>query len=377
MSTLEAEQMNNPVATAAPRRIRVMHLVSTLNIGGLEKVVYNLVRLADHRKFDLQVACLGEIGALAKDFEALNIPVHSLGVLGRGTLRSALATARFLRQHRPDILHTHNPTPHLVGALAAKTLGIPVLHTKHGRNYPGQWKKVLCNRIATWLTRRVIAVSNDAADVARQIERVPVKKVEVLFNGIDLERFRFANQSQPRDPRRAIHVARLSRPKDHATLLQAARIVADAEPAFHLDIVGDGPERAPIEQLRADLKLEPHVTLHGFRHDVSDLLTHCGIFLLSSNSEGLSITILEAMANSLPVITTHVGGSPEVVGNNRTGMLIQPRSPHHFANAILQLIRNPHQAGDMGRQARLEVEARFDARTVAKKYESYYRNLFS
>src|SRR5262245_13584622 len=269
---------NTPSRTQASerrgsRRVRVTHLVSTLNIGGLEKVVYDLTRLADRERFDVQVVCLGEVGALGPSFAEAGVPVTALNVHGQGVAYSVRVLLAHLRANSPDVLHTHNPAPHVAGALAGRIVGIPVVvHTKHGRNFPGNIKKVWANRIASWFTRRIIAVSADAANVARQIEHVPPQKVEPLFNGIDLERFHYAESSLNREVYRAIHVARLDFPKDLVTLLRAVRIVANSAPKFHLDIVGDGPQRAKLEALCDELRLRDHLTFHGFRDDVNRML---------------------------------------------------------------------------------------------------------
>jgi glycosyltransferase involved in cell wall biosynthesis len=365
--------------TPSERRIRVVHLVSALNIGGLEKVVFDLVRLTNPEEFDVRVLCLGEAGALASDFEALRVKVTSLGMLGRGKLRGILAIANNLRRDRPNVLHTHNPSPHFQGALAARLSDVPVVvHTKHGRNYPDQWRKVWANRIATWFTSRVVAVSSNAADVARTVERIAANKVEVICNGIDLDRFNGRNAPQSRDPRRAIHVARISDPpKDHATLLRAVRRVVDAEPTFHLNIVGDGPQRNEMECLCRELRLENHVAFLGFRSDVNELLDQCGLFLLSTTTEGLSITLLEAMANCLPVVTTRVGGNPEVVADGRTGLLVPAGREEVMAAAMLRIIQEPGLATEMGSQGRLAVEERFDLRKVVARYEEIYCELLA
>jgi glycosyltransferase involved in cell wall biosynthesis len=360
----------------AARRVRVMHLVLALNIGGLEKVVYDLTRMADREQFDVQVVCLGEVGALAGIFAEAGIPVRGLGVLGRGTLRAIRKVSSELHRERPDILHTHNPSPHLVGAVAARWAGVPiVIHTKHGRNYPGEFRKVWANRVATWFSDRVIAVSKNAADVARGVERVSAKKVEVVFNGIDLQKFCELSPSD-RNVRRMIHVARLvDPPKDHATLLRAVQLIVKQVPDFQLEIVGDGPHRERIESLCNELDLGNHVTFHGFRHDVHELLRHCGLFILSTTTEGLSITLLEAMATGLPIVATRVGGNPEVVADGETGLLVPPESPCEMADAILKLICDPTRAAQMGAAGRARVEEYFDLRKVVTRYESLYREL--
>lgn len=358
-------------------RVRVVHLVSTLNMGGLEKVVYDLTRLADRDQFDVRVVCLGEVGALERMYADIDVPVTELRVLGNGILPSIRALVRVLRRNPPDVLHTHNPSPHIAGAVAARCVGTKVVvHTKHGRNYPDEFRKVWANRIATWFSDQVVAVSQDSADVATKIERVASKKVLTIRNGIDLDRFSNVSSNAYRSPLRAIHVARLMYPtKDQKTLLRATRLVVDQEPQFQLEIVGDGPHRDEIEQLCDELNLRENVRFLGFRDNVQHYLAEAGLFVLSSLTEGLSLTLLEAMAMGLPIVATHVGGNPEVVDDGTTGLLVPPQSPRAMADAIVSLIRDPNRMIRMGLAGRARVEERFDLRKVIASYESLYMKL--
>lgn len=359
-------------------RLRVVHLVSTLNMGGLEKVVYDLVRCRDANAIDVRVLCLGEIGALADDFCELGISVESVGTLGKGILLSAAAVARRLRTWPVDILHTHNPAPHIVGALACCMLRsrVRLIHTKHGRNDPKDRRKIFYNRLAASLTDVIACVSRDAADVVLEIERVRREKVQVVHNGIDLSRFS-AGAVLPRTDRPCgIHVARLVYPtKDQRSLLQAIRLVVDQVPTFRFLVVGDGPYRAELEQLRATLQLTENVELLGQRTDVSQLLAQSDFFVLSSLYEGLSLTLLEAAATGLPIVATRVGGNPEVVEHGVNGLLVPPKDPVKLAEAMVQLIRQPLQAGDMGRAGRAKMVEQFDLRRTVAKYETLYRQL--
>jgi glycosyltransferase involved in cell wall biosynthesis len=359
------------------RKIRVVHLVSTLNIGGLEKVVFDLVRCSDKEAFDVRVLCVGEVGALGPDFERLGVPVEGLHLIGQGTIRTGWRLARRLKQLQIDVLHTHNPTPHAVGAIARQLASIPVLvHTKHGQNYPGKWQKVLVNRVASWFSDRVVPVSRNAATISETVEGVSRRKISVIHNGIDVAEFASVDTLNL-NPLQAIHVARLSRPKDFDTLLKATRLVARQEPSFELQLVGDGPERQNVERLCDELNLRDNVKMLGFRSDVRALLQSSGLAILSTMREGLSITLLEAMASALPVVATNVGGNPELVEDGKTGLLVPPQSPEAMARAMLKIIQTPGLAEELGRGGRRRVEEEFNLRTVVRTYESLYRELLA
>jgi glycosyltransferase involved in cell wall biosynthesis len=373
------------VETAAPPTVvresgdpvRVVHLVLTLNFGGLEKVVYDLVRSTDPQRFSVRVLCLGEIGTLGPAFEAIGVPVESLDVHGRGMVRGIVAVAKRLRDLRPDVLHTHNPAPQIFGAPAARLTGVPVVvYTRHGQHRQEGWRAALGNRLATRLTDCLVAVSADAAAVARLDDGVSDSKLEIIHNGIDLERFSFVPGRRTADRYRAIHVARLDNAiKDQVTLLNAAKIVAAAEPGFVLDIVGDGPSRPELETLCKDLRLDAHVKFLGYREDVQECLKQAGLFVLSSVTEGLSISILEAMAMGLPVVATRVGGNPELVRHGTNGLLVPARDPQALAAAILELLTNPEKSNLMGEASRRLAEDEFDLQRVAARYEGLYLKL--
>jgi sugar transferase (PEP-CTERM/EpsH1 system associated) len=361
----------------ARTRVRVVHLVRSLQVGGLERVVLDLARHADAQTFDPCVLCLQDGGPLRERFEALGVAVHSLDLRELRKGPTLLRLVRWLRQAQPQVLHTHNPTPHLFGALAAWPAGVPVLvHTKHGRNYPESRRAVAWNRLASWFSDRVVPVSADSAEVARQIERVPPRKVQVILNGIDLADFPAPAGPRPKPGKRVVHVARLiDVTKDQTTLLRAARLVADREPDFRLTIVGDGPDRAPLTALAADLGLQGHVHFLGYRSDVAALLGSADLFVLSSLSEGISLTLLEAMAAGLPVVATAIGGNREVVVPGQTGLLVPARSPAALAEALLALLRGPEQARRMGIAGRRRVEEQFSLGRMVAQYEDLYLSL--
>jgi glycosyltransferase involved in cell wall biosynthesis len=338
--------------------------------------VWHLGRLHDRERLDFRVLSLGALGALGPRFAELGIPAASLDCDGRGRSSTLLRVVAALRPLQPDVLHTHNPNPHLYGSAAAQLLGVPVVvHTKHGRNRPAHRPAVLVNRLASCLTDCVVAVSHDAADVAREVERVPRRKLRVIHNGIDVPAGAPQRRPAAGAVLRAVHVARLNPIKDQDTLLRAVRRVVDAEPRFELDVIGDGPRREELLALRSELRLTGHVRFLGYRDDVPELLTGRGLFLLSSLSEGISLTLLEAMAAGLPVVATAVGGNPEVVVPGQTGLLVPPRDPDRLAAAILSLIRDPRQAADLGRAGRERVAAHFDLRRVVAAYQRLYEEL--
>lgn len=356
--------------------VEVVHLVSSLNVGGQEMVILSLVEAMDRTRFRSRVICLHERGALAPRAEAMGIPVEVIGGDGLGLVSTARRLARRLRALRPDVLHTHNPAPHQVGALARRLARVPVLiHTKHGRNFFYRRLEQWAERVAGRWSDLVVPVSRDAADVARADDRVPAARIRVIHNGVTLG----AAPSRPRrgGASRAVHVARLNRIKDQTTLLRAVRLVADRRPTFRLDIVGDGPLGTPLREESHRLGLDNVVTFHGMQDDVQPFLEGADLFVLSSVSEGIAITLLEAMGAALPVVATDVGGNREVVVPGLTGTLVPPADPAAMADAIVAMLDDPARAVSMGLAGRSRVEDEFNLARTVTAYQSAYLELLA
>lgn len=341
-----------------------------MDVGGLERVALDLVRKSASDRFDCRILCVRGAGALAPLAEELGLRVDALGA--RGWFDGVFRIARRLRQIRPDILHTHNPGSHRVGVPAALLARVPILvHTKHGRNHPDDPRAVAMNRRLARFTDTIVAVSHDAARVALEIERIPAVKVRVIHNGIEPGEA-LSSSAWDSWPPRAITVARLDSVKDQATMLRGVREVADALPGFRLDLVGDGPERRTLEGMTRELHLEANVSFLGYREDVRALLRRPQVFLLSSVSEGIALTLLEALAAGLPSVVTDVGGNREVIHDASVGLLVPPRAPEALAQATLLLLRDSRLASTMGAAGRARLEEKFNLETTLSRYQELY-----
>jgi glycosyltransferase involved in cell wall biosynthesis len=355
--------------------LTVVHVVASLDVGGLERVVLDLVTHADRARVKPRVVCLEHPGELAPRFVAAGIPVDCLPPT-TGMTRRILRLARYLRDTGAEVMHAHNVKAHLHGALAARLAGVPVsVSTKHGRNFPTGSLSRAANRLACSLCSDLVGVSNDCAAIWRDVESADSSKVSVVTNGIDLDAYpRWSGALD--DPPRAISVARLSAVKDPLTLLEATRRVVDRQPGFRLDLVGDGPLRSEVEAAIAQLHLGDAVRVHGNVDDVGATLRGASFFVLASTSEGISLTLLEAMATGLPIVATRVGGTPEVVAHGETGLLVPPRAAEQLAHAMLWLLRRPDIRRRMGCEARRRVEERFNVAVTVDAYEQMYLRAF-
>jgi glycosyltransferase involved in cell wall biosynthesis len=357
------------------RRLRVAHVAHGLDVGGLEKLLVEFARHADRERFELRFFSLGDRGALAGDLEALGWPVEALG-LPWGFRPSLFAKlARRLSRWGANVVHTHDERPLIYGTVAGWLAGVPrLVHTRHrGADLAATRRQRWLLGAMARLTGTFVCVSEDSARLAIA-QGVPVRKVAVIRNGIDLTRFHPASRGcQPsKSSGPAVLVARLSPEKDVFTLLEAAALVVKEDASFRLEIAGDGPELHGLQRRTVELNLTEQVRFLGVVREVPELLARAGLFVLSSRTEGISLTLLEAMASGLPVVATRVGGNPEVVAEGETGLLVPAGDPPTLAAALLRLWRDPAARHALGEASRRRVEEHFDIRRMVARYETCY-----
>ena len=336
MSIIEASDRSTAVKAAA-RPLRVCHVSLTLKTGGLERLLGDIARHHNPAECCPEFLALNEVGRFADVIRDAGCQVHSLRPAGR--ISQLAQMIRLFRERQYDVVHTHNTYPHINGSIAARLAGVPVvLNTRHGQRAGHGWKSRTQFRWASHLVDRIVAVSDDAATLCVEADGVAPRKVIRIWNGIDIDDFDF---SGPVEKPIAISVARLSAEKDFPTLLRAVSLAIRTVPELTLKLVGDGPERPALEQLSQDLGLSHHVEFLGERRDVPRLLAQAGFFVTSSLTEGISLTLLEAMAVGLPVIATSVGGNSEIANDGQTGQLVPPGDVDLLASAIVTMALTP------------------------------------
>lgn len=359
-----------PARDSGGDRIRICHVSMTLLTGGLERLLVEFAKHHDSQRFDLRFVSLAELGPPADELRRLGFQVETVDLPKRGKLAALRSLRNRLRNDRVDIVHTHNTYAHFYGSVAASWAGVKtVINSQHGRGCGPRKKDKLLFRLANLKAARVVGVSEDAAALCRGEDPWAASKTKVIWNGIDTSRFVYRG---PAPSPIAISVARLSPEKDFPTLLHAVAIVVRSVPDFKLLMIGNGAERAKLEALTKTLGIEANVEFLGERSDVPELLARAGFFVSSSKSEGISLTILEAMAVGLPVVTTRVGGNPEIVVEGQTGHLVPDQNPEALAAAMLQMLDHRDMWPAMGELGRRRVEQQFEIRTMIRQYEELY-----
>lgn len=363
----------------------VAHVLHSLATGGLENGVVNLV-LGTSTEINHAVVCLtSSAGAFARRLPR-EVPRYALGKRPGQDPQAFVRLVRLFRQLRPQVVHSRNWAA-FDAVLAARLARVPVVvHGEHGRDISDpegrHSRRNTLRRLLSPLVTRFVTVSDDLRRWLVSTVGIPAYKVTTIRNGVDLAKFAPADRAQvrrtlalPVEARIVGTVGRLDPVKDHVGLVEAFRRIAGDFPDAALLIVGDGPCRAALLATVEHLGLEGHVRLLGEREDVPRVLGALDVFALPSIAEGISNTILEAMASGLPVIATRVGGNPELVEDEVTGVLVPPRDPPALASAITRYFDDPGLATTHGKAGRQRAEEHFSLPTMCRAYAGLYQEL--
>jgi len=364
--------------------LRICHVIYRLDTGGLENGLVNLINRMDPVRFEHAVVCVDRSGPFRERITRPGVPVVELRKrpgFEAGFYRRAWSVFRRLA---PDLVHTRN-TAGLDAILPARLSGVrTILHGEHGRTaddpdgtHP---RHNLLRRLHAPMVARFTTVSADLADWLVDTVGIARRKVQVLMNGVDVARFAPAAVERhavlPQIPDGAVvvgTVGRLDPVKGHLTLIDAvARLAVAGEVPVHLVIVGEGPERAVLERRIHATGLGGTVHLVGECGDVPAVLRTFDIFCLSSLAEGISNTMLEAMATGLPVVATAVGGNRELVADRATGCLTPAGDPALLAAALEPVVSDAGLRQRWGDAARRRACEQFSLEAMVRRYEACY-----
>ncbi|MEZ4735136.1 MAG: glycosyltransferase [Caldilineaceae bacterium] len=343
-------------------KISVLHLITELSIGGAQMVLLRLLANLDREHFTVTVACLynGD-GAVAQQIRDLGIPVVDLGMKRKWRLDAFFRLWRLLRRVRPQVLHTWMFHANLPGRLIGRLAGIPVIIGSEHTMGQESRRRLLLNRLTAGLVDKVICVSPQVADFARRHIGLPESKLATIANGVEVERFALSlTQAEARQrfqlPVEGVVVGAVGRPrpvKGYRYLIDAFQLCRPTQFPLYLVFVGNGPERpALIEQVQR-AGLTERVFFLDDQQEIPAVMAALDLLVLPSLWEGMPMVALEAMAAGLPVIATAVGGTPDVVIHNETGLLVPPADPSALAAAIQTLVQAAecrHTLGEAGRR---------------------------
>lgn len=369
----------------------VVHVMYRFDVGGLENGVVNLINHMPEDAYRHAIIALTEVTDFRERIKRNDVRFIGLQKPAGHLFRLYPRLFRLFRELRPAIVHSRNLAALEVTA-PAWVAGVPVrIHGEHGRdvgdldgsNRKHQWVRRLYNPFVT----HFIALSRDLGGYLTDRVGIPARKVTQIYNGVDASRFHPA-EGLPAIAgcpfRRPDHwlvgtVGRMQTVKDQTLLARAFIRALELDPSLEdrlrLVMVGEGPLRTEALQLLAQAGVADLAWLPGERHDVPAILRGLDCFVLPSLAEGISNTILEAMASGLPVIATRVGGSPELVVEGRSGELVPVSDAEAMARALVGYATSPERARAAGREGRAEVEQRFSMEAMVGAYRGLYDRL--
>lgn len=350
--------------------MKIVHVVYSLEMGGAEILVAQLCRLQRAHGHEVSVIAYSNLGTLG---EALVAEGFVVQVLGEAPLPKTLT--RFigeLRRLRPDVVHCHNPAPTLQAAIPARIAGAKcIVSTRHSLVAPpyNRGEEIAYNLVARccdW----IVGICDATCENLRHTPLALRSRIVRVYNGVDPVE---PANAHPKEGFTLLFVGRLAPIKNLSMLLRATAAAKQQLPNIKLWIVGRGAEREKLEALSHELGLDGQVTFWGERLDVAAFFTDADIYCMTSFSEGLPMSLLQAMSVGIPAVVTNVGGMAEVVKNSRAGLTAPVDDVRAMADAIVQIATNQAQRGTFAENARTAYGENF---TLDRMYEAYM-NLYT
>lgn len=365
---------------------KVAHFIDSNVLGGAEVLLIEICKRLKNYDLQPEVFHFGHPW-LTKRCDEFGIP--SVLVPGYKSYKSirtipifgAIFT-RFLKQRNITILHSHLVDPITAASLAAFLSGTSHIGTLHDTHTIEEKRsKIRLLQIAALLGTRLITVSKNVERFLQTTAKFPAGTFQTILNGVDVEKFRRGKRQETRDKLQLssndiifICVGRLVDIKGHNVLIEAFSMIKSSSPVKLL-IVGDGPRRQDVENLIAEKGMGTDIKVLGLREDVPELLNLSDCFVLSSHSEGLSCSIIEAMAAGLPVVATDVGGNSELVRDGECGYLVPAKDPAAFANRLQALIDHDSKRRTFGETSLRIAQEKFSLDAMIEGYVRIYREM--
>lgn len=378
MGSIMAAAGSTPVASAQAERrssLRIAHVGDSMEMGGAEKLTATLCRLQRDRGHTASVHCLYRLGVLGEELKAEGFEVilhHPCSFL-----QLARALYRSFRRSRPDVVHCHNATAAIMAAFPARLAGVKtVIATRHGLVKPPyqirrELKFALASRWCDW----VVGVCEGTQANLLAAPFAARDKIIQIYNGAVPADIRAV--PRPKKGFTLLYVGRLAPLKDHATLLQAVALTRAQQPDVQLWIVGDGPLEFSLRKLTDELGLNECVTFFGEQADVSPFLLAADLFVSSSVTEGLPVSLLEAMSVGLPAVVTDVGGMGEIARLSGAVTLVPSSDPESMAKALSDAVIGKQKLSELGQLASHCYEQYFRPERMLDDYMNLYNRCVS
>ena len=366
-------------------QITVLHVIEDLHSGGAERVVIDLASHVNRTQFRPLVCCLRKKGSMAAELETQQIPVFALDKRRKIDLGLLWRLRHLLRTEKVEVVHTHVFTANLWGRLAALLAGVPVIITHEHSSFTVD-RRVFrgLERILTRWTDCTVAVSQQLAGRLMRECRVRCERLRTIYNGLNLP-------AQKPDSTRARtlcaelglqkfeqiigSVGRLDARKNYCLLIEAFARLRKRFPNAGLVLVGAGAEAAALKKKAAALGIVGSVVFAGHRTEIAELLSLFTLFCLPSQTEGISIALLEAIAAGVPVVATRVGGTPEIISDASMGTLVPPGDVDALLTALADTLENVDAAREKARKAQQQIGTNFTLQKTVRQVEKLYRDV--
>ena len=365
--------------------IKVLHLTYDMRIGGTEMVIKNLIKGNTYPSIEMSIYCIeSPLGPWGKELEASGIKITSDERQPQLDFKLIRKLRKHIKKNEIDILHCHQYTPWVYGALAAAFTNTKVIFTEHGRFYPdsASWKRKLINPVLRLLTSAITAISKATKDALVAFEYLKNTDINVVYNGIEpleptdkqLKALRLS-LNLPTDSFIFGTIARLDPIKNQSMLINA---FADAEKHInnaYLLIVGDGELMTSLNQQVAHLGLQSKVIFTGYKPSPANYLALMDVFLLPSLSEGTSMTLLEAMSIGKPCIVTNAGGNPEIIKHRETGLVTGNDNQKELKEALVEISESEQMRASFSENAIARFHELFHVNKMMAQYSIIYKKV--
>jgi len=364
---------------------KVMHITYDMRIGGTEMVIKNIINGCDKNHFEMSILCIeSPLGPFAEELQKDDIEIFQLNRQPGFDTNLIKQIRQIIKNNKVDIIHCHQYTPWVYGVFAAAFSNTKVIFTEHGRFHPDSstWKRKLINPILNLFTDQVTAISKATKEALIEFENIPEKSITVIYNGItpltvvqtEVDKLKI-DLGIPENNTVLGTIARFDPIKNHTMMLRAFALVLEQQPNTTLIIVGDGEERENIEACIKQLNLVNKVILTGYQAKPHNYLALMDIYLLSSFSEGTSMTLLEAMSIGKPCVVTNAGGNPEVIAHGENGFVTPNDDANEFAKRLVEIITTNTNADELGKVSKKRFEEIFSEKNMNQLYKKAYQYL--
>lgn len=367
------------------RKLRILHLTYDMGVGGTEQVITQLVQNLDPSFYENCIGCTdGQVGLLGENLKKEGIEFHVFNRKPGLDTKLIVEIRAALKRNQIDIIHCHQYSPYIYGVLAAVFTSVKVVFTEHGRFHPDSysWKRRLVNPFLGWVTHSIVAISKATAEALAHYEWFSTRSIQVVYNGIQSAESDGGIDHRPemgisQDEVVFGTIARFDTIKNLPMMIEGFREANKANPRTRLLLVGDGDERQNLESLVDQYQLGDAVIFTGYQQDTAKYMSVIDIYLLTSYSEGTSMTLLEALSMGVCSIVTRVGGNAEIIEHQVNGIIVDSEDVVDLSAWMIKLGNDSEHRSSLALDGKSVFAEKFSVETMTSQYTEIYQRILS